>query len=1501
MLDLKKEVPEKLISLNKEIQLAQNFDSSTNQINFQQKKELINGNSFILDAQKKRNNIFFTNLNGLFTLVKNLQNQGKQIQNNDIKSFVSDSCQMVKTIEKIEQYKRLNPQQFSNPNKLNLFRIHFYITRKQFLLGLFFFTLQSILECCCTYFLDLITETLKTYSGNYEDKKDLFLLLIAITLFYLAKNICYTRYFWYEAEWKAKSLTTLQYIVFNKSLRIKNTSEGTSIDLDENKSENSDEIPDINNVMTTDIEGVQEAYREIIGLIVNIITVIIVLIMIYLKIGSHLINGLYVLLVFLMLCVASVHFLFIFDIKVNSAKDSRVSLSKDIIEGIKNIKYLGWENIFKQKIEKIRGNEVKFTKLVKVFDIFQNTVFNMLSYFMIFTLLVSFVNDGNQLVDSNIFTLIALYNVIYLPLIFLPWNVSSLTEIYVQYKRIINFLNQQEIDFDNVVNLEELNTAGSKRKNSYQINANFEQNQSQLDSLALQIKNAYFSWPQRKQCNQQEIQQNQIAKMNSENTNLIEIQSQSEINSNENKNAFQLKIQDFTIQKGDLAIIIGKIGSGKSALLQAILNELEGKFGQSQFEQNSMQQQNQFSHFENKILVNGKVGYVSQNHWLQNKSIKENILFGREFDASWYQQCIESCDLQVDFSQFSKKDDKLVGSGGGNLSGGQRQRVAICRAIYQNCDIYLFDDIFSSLDAHVADHIYQSVILGMLIKKLQKTVILVTSHFSIFSQRQNISKIYYLREGQLISDYNEIEQFIQNGITQEQSDEKSHNHNQKQKQHNSFIESKKTLQANIYDEQIPEKMKIQKELKTINQYLNETENVYSEENLNNQQIQEEQKEENSDKSEKEEEGELEEEDGEEEREKGNIKLSTFKVYFMSIGIVLLVSLLICNLLAPASQMLIDYWLKDYISPSQQWFFVQFNEIFQTFTLSFIFLIVLQTVISIVRGILIYKTYLISSTTIFKQLNQSIIFSRMSFFDKNPIGGIVNRLSDDVQTVDNYLPWSLDLLLGQAAPAFLYTLAILAEFPWLAMFILIQFILISFVQKDFRLLSREVKRLNSVNSGRVLTILDESSKGLVIIRSFKKQKHIVSEYLSKLSDFVNTDLITQAVQIWLSLRLIFISNLIFICVSVTTIVLIFGNFDFEYTTIAMCITYSMIFSSRFSEVVRFLNYFEMNIVSIERIQQYFNNQQEDLDSNQINLESDVDLPNLSKLNQENIAISFENVYLTYDEIDEKANQSKEQNQIKYALENICLKIKKGEKIAFCGRTGSGKTSILNAIFRMYPIKQGRIYLNGKDIQSQSLRQIRTQMSIIPQFGFVYNASLIDNIDPERKIAREEIQKKVNETNLRITKNRYNQESQLKDNKDKFNNENEHLISQQDEKQQDLLIEDENLDFEIEDGGQNLSNGEKQVINFLRVIMRDTEIICLDEATSNMDPETDLELHKQIFKYAEKKTLLVITHRLENIELFDRVVVLEKGRIVECGHVQELRQIQGGFFNKLIKNN
>ena len=176
---------------------------------------------------------------------------------------------------------------------------------------------------------------------------------------------------------------------------------------------------------------------------------------------------------------------------------------------------------------------------------------------------------------------------------------------------------------------------------------------------------------------------------------------------------------------------------------------------------------------------------------------------------------------------------------------------------------------------------------------------------------------------------------------------------------------------------------------------------------------------------------------------------------------------------------------------------------------------------------------------------------------------------------------------------------------------------------------------------------------------------------------------------------------------------------------------------------------------------------------------------------------------------------------------------------------------------------------------SLKDTRQQMSVVPQFGFLYKASIKDNLDPLGTLNPEKIQELFTRTGFSIKGS-----------------------------STDKGVD---LNFQISQSGSNLSNGEKQVINFFRTILQNRDIVCLDEATSNMDPQTDTvinlyvllkDLHKLLFKFTRDRTLLVVTHRLENIRMFDRIVVMDKGEIVEIGNFHELSNKKDGFFYKLL---
>ncbi|KAL4490444.1 hypothetical protein ABPG72_002654 [Tetrahymena utriculariae] len=1464
-----------------------------------------------VEIKAREYNFLFTALTKLFKRTKELQDQEKQIQNEDIKEFITKSTQVSLLIEKLEEFKSRNPKEFG-PNNFNLRSIYFNMTSKNLLIGLFYSVSQSLLSCGCVYIMDKITDILKDYNGESDQKTEVCLLLLAISVGYILKNIFYSRYSWYQTKWQANAYATLQYLVFSKSLRTQVMSASSS-NGEGSSGGSSDSSPDANNIMTVDVDQQQYIFWAFVQTIQSVITMSIVLLLIYYRIGSSIYNGLYILLGSFFFNIIITQLMRIFYSKLYKKKDERVSLSKDVIDGMKSIKYLCREEIFKQKIEKIRSQEMGIMIKTRILDGVLNIFWSCVSSLLLFFFLISFVDDGHDLKDSNVFTMIALFNLLTVPIGILPWTLGYLVKARVSYRRIKNFLNEKEIDHNNVVNLdleliqrEENATGPNSLLESFQENI---QAQGQANQLAISIRKMKFDWPTKKskeQSKKEEEKKKKKQKSQKKTEDSIkdpllanqEGENNSEVKEN---NKFQLKVQDLTVQKGDLSIIIGKIGSGKSALLQAILNELEMTSMDSQesliaSKLESSVVQEKLTNYEKKIIVNGRTGYVSQNHWLQNKTIKENILFGKEYDPFWYNECIQSCDLKVDFSTFSKKDEKIIGPGGGNLSGGQRQRIAICRALYQNCDIYLFDDIFSSLDAHVAEKVYQQVIVDVLAKKYKKTILLVTSHFSIFSKREYINKIFYLQKGSLVYDQQEIEDFIKSGLSKEQEEEEA---KKKQKQLEIHVGSEDQIYKE--EEQEYEEIKEQSELKD-QEILDFVIQKRSLQKSRSSQVEDEvvNRKKQSSKNQKivdeEEEAKKQEE---EEREKGSIKLETFTTYIKAMGYFLLIIFIISNFLMQASSMIMDFWLRDKVSTSSS-FFQRINELFDSFTNTFLFFILLNLGMTTFKSVFYSLCALRSGKQIFQKLNKSIIFSKMSFFDKNPGGRIVNRLSDDILSIDDYLPWNCQILLENIIYTIGYPVGILIQLPWLVVFVIISIIFVYFIQRLFRVSNREIKRLNSVNSGKLLTTLGEACKGLILIRSFDRERFILKEYMERSNDSVNTFLITEAIQIWMSIRLLFVSNFLFICVAVTSMILVGFNLDFDYITISMCLTYSMLLSSQFTDLIQFFCNVEQNMVSVERLRQYFVNDQEVPDKIELPEESIQQDVESHKKKDKEIAIEFENVFITYDEIKENTDISKESTDVQFALKDVCLKIRKGEKIAFCGRTGSGKTSILNVLFNMYPIQHGNIFVYGKNIRSYCLKDLRSKMSIIPQFGFLYNASLKDNLDPEGKIPRELMQQKINETNLRIRDSNNQEEDKSKIQNKLDSEQGNDSKADLNVPQQEVKKNEENLDFEIEDGGQNLSNGEKQVVNFLRIILRETDIVCLDEATSNMDPKTDAELHKQIFKFVENRTLIVITHRLENIELFDRVAVLEKGKIVECGHVSELRKIQGGFFNRLLKN-
>ncbi|KAL4453909.1 hypothetical protein ABPG74_003792 [Tetrahymena malaccensis] len=1390
----------------------------------------------------KTHNILFTKITQFIKNLKTLS-QDQQLSNKQIDPFIAQSTRVDVQLEKLEKYIQENQQHFQSTN-FNLFKIYTQMTGLTLFKGFILSVTNELLSASGIFMLDFVTDQMKDFTGQSNQKALISIIFIGIVVNYTIKNFVWTNYQWMNYRWQTLCKTTLQYIIYKKSLKVKNYSKQNNVigqinqNLDnqaqEQREEKEDVIsfqkvnPDINNLLTVDVEESMQLFWGINQLVASLAVIVITFAIIYYKIGKSTVNGLYLMAGAMVVSFLSGFFMNIFYDRIYSNKDSRISLCKDVIEGMKSIKYLGWQDIFSKKIKDMRQKEFLNVAAMRSIDGIFSTFIVCSNYFLLYCFIVSYINDGNELINSNVFTIIALFGNLAFPIGMIPFSLKCMTKARISFFRIKSFLNIDEIDESEVIQVNENQT-----------------------EIAVQIQNQYFFWPNKELNEEQDIKQKKFKEDFQDSENKYNDQ---ENDAQKGSQQFNLFIDNIKIQKGSLSFVIGKVGSGKTLFLLSILNEMKKS---PQILDTSIIRDDpniintlKMTNYENKIVVNGNVAYVSQNHWLQSKTIRENILFGKQYDENLYMKCIEISQLKTDLSQFSKGDLKVISSDGNNLSGGQRQRISLCRALYQDNEIYLLDDIFSSLDAHVADYIYKNAILDYLIKQKKKTVILVTSNYEFLSDEIN-KNIIYLRNGKIVHELEEIQNYILNCKQKQKKNDflfegdcfqnLNNSRTIDNKNQGDEINNKETDQTNTTYFQMKIKSENQQALELNHKnFQNKVQN-------NNEIISEV------------------EEENEEYREKGIIKWETLKTYMKSQGIVYLFFFILFFALVEVASLLIDFWLRDKLINQNEnnSAFIFINKFFSSFQDTLLFLTMLQLSLMLIGAFFYVIISLLSCYRLYNKLNNSIMSSKMVFFDKNPVGRIMSRLSDDTNAIDDDLPLNFETASEQVVLAIGYPVGISIQFPWMSAFFVVAFVITYFISNMYRSSNREVKRLNSLNKGQLLTHISESCKGLVTIRSFQKQIYMTNQYILRLTNNINTFLLSLSLQMWLFVRLLLISNGIQLVLSITAIIIITSEANVDMNIIVLCLSYGILFSGQILDVVYFICLTEQELISVERVRQYFDNPQEDVNSIQNFLEEiPIDKALSPSEIDQNFSIIFKDLSITYDDLNQQNT-----NLVQYALKNFNLKIRRGEKIAFCGRTGSGKTSILNCLFRLYDYQKGQIFINNTNIQNISLKELRNKMAIIPQFGFLYNATLRDNIDPINEIPDEDIQRCIQSI----------QENGQLNSNDCF----------------------QELDFEIQESGKNLSNGQKQIINFIRVALRQTDIICLDEATSNMDPKTDELIHKKLFELSEGKTLLVITHRLENIHKFDRIVVLDSGRIVEVGNYDQLRQIEGGFFNRLIQ--
>ncbi|KAH9715824.1 multidrug resistance-associated protein 11 [Citrus sinensis] len=821
---------------------------------------------------------------------------------------------------------------------------------------------------------------------------------------------------------------------------------------------------------------------------------------------------------------------------------------------------------------------------------------------------------------------------------------------------------------------------------------------------------------------------------------------------NEKEQNVVLNQVSLCLPKGSLVAVIGEVGSGKSSLLNSILGEMMLTHG--------------------SIHASGSIAYVPQVPWILSGTIRDNILFGKNYDPQRYSETLKACTLDVDISLMVGGDMAYIGEKGVNLSGGQRARLALARAVYHGSDIYMLDDVLSAVDAQVARWILSNAIMGP--HMLQKTRILCTHNVQAISAAD---MVVVMDKGQVkwIGSSADLAVSLYSGFWSTNEFDTSL-HMQKQEMRTNASSANKQILLQ------------EKDVVSVSDDAQEIIEV-------------------------------------EQRKEGRVELTVYKNYAKFSGWFITLVICLSAILMQASRNGNDLWLSywvDTTGSSQTKYSTSFYLVVLCIFCMF------NSFLTLVRAFSFAFGSLRAAVKVHNTLLTKIVNAPVLFFDQTPGGRILNRFSSDLYMIDDSLPFILNILLAN----FVGLLGIA--------------VVLSYVQcrfgssiASYRSTSRELRRLDSVSRSPIYASFTETLNGSSTIRAFKSEEHVVLYQRTSYSELTAS--------LWLSLRLQLSSySEAFIISFIATMAVIGsrGNLPATFSTpglVGLALSYAAPIVSLLGNFLSSFTETEKEMVSLERVLEYMDVPQEELCGYQ-SLSPDWPFQGL---------IEFQNVTMRY------------KPSLPAALHDINFTIEGGTQVGIVGRTGAGKSSILNALFRLTPICGGQILVDGLNIINTPVRDLRGRFAVVPQSPFLFEGSLRDNLDP------------------------FHMNDDLK------------IWSVLEKCHVKEEVEAVGLETFVKESGISFSVGQRQLICLARALLKSSKVLCLDECTANIDAQTASILQNAISSECKGMTVITIAHRISTVLNMDEILILDHSHLVEQGNPQTLLQDECSVFSSFVR--
>jgi ABC-type multidrug transport system fused ATPase/permease subunit len=1123
--------------------------------------------------------------------------------------------------------------------------------------------------------------------------------------------------------------------------------------------------------------------------------------------------------------------------KILAATDARIHTTNEVLTNIRIIKYFAWEQRFLGQVDEKRSVELRNLRNRYIVWAAAATIWGGAPMAItLFTFLVYTMVEKKDLIPSVAFTALSLFSLLRIPLDQLADMVAHVQEGKVSVDRIEEYLNEPETD-----------------KYNQLIGDEVDQNENPI----IGFEKATFSWG---------------GGAETDDFKMIDI--------------------DMRFRIGELNVIVGPTGSGKTSLLMALLGEMS-KLSGNVYLPGGKSREELKADVDTGLVES--VAYCAQQAWLVNGTIKENIVFASPWNARRYKNVIVACSLQRDLEILDGGDQTLVGEKGVTLSGGQKQRISLARALYCNARHVLLDDVLSAVDAHTSKWIFEKALMGPLM--YNRTCILVThsttlclphAAFAAVLDNGRVSTQGSARDvimsGKLTEDLTKALEESEGGASHIPSRVPSGIGGSEGLAENDQTNGKAGNGFNDYDDNALNRV-ISKDVPGMNKDVDVTLPT-------------------------------------ETKSTGSVSLKVIFMYFSYMGtwyywVVTASMFAIQQVSQVSTNVWIRQWANAYAnkreaavmgvyteprplthvfsgigsgsscvkSGSCLWSIPSFgpnnstnefsiqeegsNRVDASYYLAvYGILSLIYMVITVSReGVLFYGS-LRASKRIHRKLMESVTHAKFRFFDSTPLGQIMNRFSKDVEAIDQEIaPVAVGVVhcMASIVTTVILISVITPQFLIAGAFISVIYFMIGAFYINS---SRDLKRLESVQRSPLYQQFGETLSGMTTIRAYGDERRFIRENMNKVNTHSRPFIYLWGANRWLAFRVDVTGALVSFFTG-AFVILSVGRLDAGAAGLAM--TYAVTFTENVLWFVRLYSMNEQNMNAVERVKEYFDVEQEA----PYQIEDKKPLPDWPSQG----AVEFKDYSTRY------------RSDFDMVLKDLSFKILPGEKVGVVGRTGAGKSSLALALFRALEAEQGSIIIDDVDVSLIGLQDLRENIVMVPQDPTLFTGTIRSNLDPFGLFTDEEILTALRRTQLigaasaepsRAPSPTQGAESSTT-NTEPAAMENKNIFT--------------NLNSSVAESGSNLSQGQRQLLCLARALLKDPKVLLMDEATASIDYATDAKIQETIREI--KNTTITIAHRLQTIIDYDKVLVLDKGQLIEYGNPWDLIRIDDGIFKGMCE--